>query len=152
VSCAIHALRLGIECMPTIMPAMRALPAAEPIAVAPPLRATRAAVIVLLAALVLLGLAWELWLAPTGSRALALKVLPLVLPLAGVLSLRVRSYRVLSLLVWVYVAEGAMRAISDRGLSAQLAALEVALCVALFAACVLHIRQHMQADRRPDAR
>jgi uncharacterized membrane protein len=105
------------------------------------LRATRAAVLALLAALVLLGLVWELWLAPTGSRALALKVLPLVLPLSGVLGLRLRSYRVLSLLVWVYVAEGAMRAASDRGLSAQLAVLEVALCLALFTACVLHIRQ-----------
>jgi len=109
------------------------------------LRATRATVVVLLAALVLLGLLWELWLAPTGSRSLALKVLPLVLPLTGVLGLRVRSYRVLSLLVWVYVAEGAMRAVSDRGLSAQLAALEVALCLALFAACVLHIRHAMPA-------
>ncbi len=88
----------------------------------------------------LLGLAWELWLAPTGSRALALKVLPLVLPLAGVLTLRVHTYRWLSLLVWIYLAEGAMRATSDQGLSAQLAALEVALCLALFAACVLHIR------------
>ena len=32
------------------------------------------------------------------------------------------------------------RAWSDRGLSAQLALLEVALCVVLFAACVLHVR------------
>jgi uncharacterized membrane protein len=114
---------------------------AEPIAAPPPLRATRTAVLVLLAALVLLGLLWELWLAPTGSRALALKVLPLVLPLSGVLGMRLRSFRVLSLLVWVYVAEGAMRAVSDGDVSAQLAALEVALCFALFAACVLHIRR-----------
>jgi uncharacterized membrane protein len=114
---------------------------AEPIAAPPLLRATRTAVVVLLAALVLLGLLWELWLAPTGSRALALKVLPLVLPLSGVLSMRLRSFRVLSLLVWVYVAEGAMRAVSDGGVSAQLAALEVALCFALFTACVLHIRR-----------
>lgn len=105
--------------------------------------------VVLLAALVLLGLAWELWLAPTGSRALALKVLPLVLPLSGVLALRVRSYRVLCLLVWVYVAEGAMRAASDRGLSAQLGALEVLLCFSLFAACVVHIRQRTRTERHP---
>jgi uncharacterized membrane protein len=104
------------------------------------LRATRAAVVLLLAALVALGLVWELWLAPTGSRSLALKVLPLVLPLAGVLAMRLASYRVLSLLVWLYVAEGAMRAASDRGVSAQLAALEVGLCMLLFIACVLHIR------------
>lgn len=118
----------------------------EPIApAAGVVRASRAAVVVLLVALVLLGLLWELWLAPTGSRALALKVLPLLLPLAGVLALRVRSYQALSLLVWAYVAEGATRAASERGLSAQLAALEVALCIALFAACVVHIRRRAGA-------
>ncbi len=111
-------------------------------------RGSRAAVVALLAALVLLGLLWELWLAPTGSRALALKVLPLLWPLAGVLALRVRSYQTSSLLVWVYVAEGALRATSDRGLSAQLAALEVALCFALFAACVVHIRHRAGAAPR----
>ena len=101
--------------MPTIMPAMNAAPAVEPLATAAGVvRGTRAAVVGLLAALVLLGLAWELWLAPTGSRALALKVLPLVLPLAGVLALRAAQLPVLSLLVWIYVAEGAMRAASDR--------------------------------------
>ena len=127
---------------------MNVLPAVDAIAPAP-WRATRAAVVGLLGALVLLGLSWELWLAPTGSRALALKVLPLVLPLSGVLSLRLRRYRVLSLRVWLYVAEGAMRAASDRGLSAQLAAVEVALCLALFAACVMHIRQRTRAPASP---
>jgi uncharacterized membrane protein len=125
--------------------------AAQPIAAPAPWRTSRAVTVALLGALVLLGLAWELWLAPTGSRALALKVLPLVLPLAGVLGLRLQSYRALSLLVWVYVAEGAMRAASDRGVSAQLAALEVALCIALFAACVVHIRQRTRATQGPVA-
>ena len=96
--------------------------------------------VALLAALILLGLAWELWLAPTGSRALALKVLPLALPLGGVLALRLTSYRALTLLVWLYVAEGAMRAATERGLSMQLAWLELLLCAALFVACVVHIR------------
>lgn len=132
------------------MPAVNVV-TAQPFAPPAPWRASRAVVLALLGALVLLGLAWELWLAPTGSRALALKVLPLVLPLAGVLSLRLQSYRALSLLVWVYVAEGAMRAASDRGLSAQLAALEVALCIALFAACVVHIRQRTRAMQGPTA-
>jgi len=101
---------------------------------------TRAAVLALMAALVLLGLVWELWLAPTGSRALALKVLPLVVPLGGVLALRLASYRALSLLVWLYVVEGDMRVMSERGVSAQLAALELVLCAGLFTVCVLHIR------------
>lgn len=128
------------------MPAVNAPPVMEPIAPADAVqRGSRAAVVLLLVALMGLGLVWELWLAPTGSRALALKVLPLVFPLAGVLRFRVRSYQGLSLLVWLYVAEGAMRAASERGLSAQLAALEVALCIALFAACVVHIRHRPRA-------
>ena len=75
----------------------------------------------LLIALVGLGLAWELWLAPTGARSLALKVLPLAWPLAGIWAWRLASVRALSLLVWLYVAEGAMRAATEHGVSAQLA-------------------------------
>ena len=92
--------------------------------------------------LIVLGLAWELWLAPLrpGGSWLALKVLPLCIQLAGLLRNRMYTYRWLSLLVWIYFAEGAVRAYSDRGLSAQLALAEVALCLVLFAACVLHVR------------
>ena len=87
-----------------------------------------------------LGLAWELWLAPTGQRTLALKVLPLALPLPGLLRDRLRSYRWLTLLVWLYVIEGVVRAYGDRGLSAALAGLELALCFALFGACLWRVR------------
>jgi uncharacterized membrane protein len=111
----------------------------------PVVRGTRVAVALLVAALIVLGLAWELWLAPIGSRALALKVLPLALPLGGVLRLRLSSYRALSLLVWLYVAEGAMRATTERGIVMQLAWLELLLCAALFIACVVHIRSRLQA-------
>jgi uncharacterized membrane protein len=92
--------------------------------------------------LILLGLCWELWLAPLrpGGSWLALKVLPLCLPLAGLLRHRMYTYRWVSLLVWIYFIEGVVRAYGDRGLSAQLAMAEVALCLMLFAACVLHIR------------
>ena len=92
--------------------------------------------------LIVLGLAWELWLAPLrpGGSWLVLKVLPLCLPLAGLLRHRMYTYRWVSLMVWIYFTEGVVRAWSDRGLSAQLALLEVVLCVALFAACVLHVR------------
>jgi uncharacterized membrane protein len=102
--------------------------------------ASRAALLVLLVALMVLGLVWELWLAPTGSRALALKVLPLAWPLAGIWAWRLGSVRALSLLVWLYVAEGAMRAATERGVSAQLAWLELLLCGLIFVACVMHIR------------
>ena len=92
--------------------------------------------------LIALGLAWELWLAPLrpGGSWLALKVLPLCIPLAGLLRNRMYTYRWLSLLVWLYFTEGVVRAYSDRGPGAQLALAEVALCLILFAACVLHVR------------
>ena len=96
-------------------------------------------------ALIALGLAWELWLAPTGRGTLALKVLPLFLPLPGLLRLRLYTYRWLSLAVWLYAAEGAMRAGSEHGMSATLAVIEVVLALVLFTACCLHIRARLRA-------
>ena len=64
-------------------------------------RWTRAAAVASLLALIVLGLAWELWLAPTGRGTLALKVLPLAIPLAGLLKNRMYTYRWVSLLVWI---------------------------------------------------
>ena len=107
--------------------------------------ASRTAILVLLVALIVLGVAWELWLAPTGMRSLALKVLPLAWPLAGAWAWRLASVRALSLLVWLYVAEGALRAATERGVSAQLAWLELVLCALLFAACVMHVRSRTRA-------
>ena len=73
--------------------------------------------------LILLGLAWELWLAPLrpGGSWLALKVLPLCLPLAGLLKNRMYTYRWVSLLVWLYFIEGVVRAVGDRAPSAYFA-------------------------------
>ena len=108
-------------------------------------RRTRALAVAATLALIALGLAWELWLAPTGRGTLALKELPLMLPLPGLLRLRLYTYRWLSLGVWLYVAEGAMRAGSDRGLSATLAVIEVVIALILFTACCLHIRARLRA-------
>ncbi len=92
--------------------------------------------------LIALGLAWELWLAPLrpGGTLWAVKVLPLCVPLAGMLKNRMYTYRWVSLVIWLYFTEGVVRAYSDSGLSARLALLEVALCLLLFAACALHVR------------
>ena len=115
----------------------------------PLLQRVRLLAVACLLALIALGLAWELWLAPTGNRTLALKVLPLVLPLAGVLKYRLHTYRWLSLLLWLYVAEGAVRATSERGIGVVLALAEVGLCLLLFAACVLHVRQRLRPAALP---
>ena len=94
--------------------------------------------------LVVLGLAWELWLAPTGSGWLALKVLPLLIPLAGLMRNRMYTYRWVSLFVWLYFIEGAVRAASDKGIGALLGGIEVLLCVTLFTACALHVRWRLR--------
>lgn len=107
-------------------------------------RRTRAAALILLAALVALCLAWELWLAPTGRGTLALKVVPLLFAPIGLMRLRMYTYRWLSLLVWLYVTEGLVRAGSEQGLGAHLAMAEVLLSLALFAACTLHIRWRLK--------
>lgn len=100
--------------------------------------------------LIVLGLAWELWLAPLreGGSWWALKVLPLALPLAGLLKNRMYTYRWVSLVVWLYFTEGAVRATSESGLSALLALGQVLLCVTLFVACALHVRTRLRAAGR----
>ena len=96
--------------------------------------------------LIALGLAWEMWLAPIrpGGSLLALKVLPLCLPLAGILKNRMYTYRWMSLLVWLYFTEGVVRAWSDRPPGNYLAMIEVVLCLMLFAACALHVRVRLK--------
>ena len=92
--------------------------------------------------LIVLGLAWELWLAPLrpGGSWLALKVLPLAIPLAGLLKNRMYTYRWVSLLVWPYFIEGVVRASTERGTGMRLATAEWLLSLALFAACAIHVR------------
>jgi uncharacterized membrane protein len=101
---------------------------------------TRAVAVGSLLALIVLCLAWELWLAPTGNKTLALKALPLAIPLAGFLKNRMYTYRWVSLFIWFYATEGCIRAYGDRGPSVPLAIAEVVLCLIMFAACSLHVR------------
>ena len=118
-----------------------------------PLRGTAApppaerAVIASTLALIGLAIVWELWLAPTGARTLALKVLPLLLPLPGLLRDRLYTYPWLSLFVWLYFIEGVVRASGDGGISALFATVEIALCLLLFAACALRVRVQLRAAR-----
>jgi uncharacterized membrane protein len=129
---------------PTAEPSLPpTLPGPLPFAVA----WTRAAAVASLLGLIALGLAWELWLAPTGHKTLAFKVLPLAIPLAGILKNRMYTYRWVSLLVWVYFTEGVVRATSDRGMGAWLAMIEVLLCLVLFTACAAHVRWRLRQPR-----
>ena len=117
---------------------------------------TRRIAVASLLGLIVLGVAWELWLAPVrpGGTLLALKVLPLCFPLTGLLKNRMYTYRWLSLLIWLYFTEGVVRAWSDAAPSNYLALMEVLLCLALFAACALHVRlrlKHAKEHPTPDA-
>jgi len=115
----------------------------------PSITATLWLATVSLLALMLLCLAWELWLAPLrpGGSWLAFKALPLAIPLAGVLKRRMYTYRWLSLVVWLYFTEGVVRAWSDTAPSRWLAMAEIALCLLLFAACALHVRWRLRAAK-----
>jgi len=103
------------------------------------LRTTASAALV---ALILVCLAWELWLAPLrpGGSLLALKALPLALPLGGIFSGKRYTYQWSSLLILAYFAEGVTRAWSERGTSQALAIGEVILSVLFFAAAVSYAR------------
>jgi len=113
----------------------------------PGARQSRLLALIILLALIALCLAWELWLAPTGRGTLAIKALPLGFGVLGVWRYRMYTFRWLSLLVWLYAAEGCVRAYGDKGISAQLAAAEVLLSVLLFTACAWHVRVRLKAAR-----
>ena len=95
-----------------------------------------------LLALIFLCLAWELWLAPLrpGGSWLALKALPLLLPLLGILRGRRYTYQWASMLILAYFAEGVVRAFGDGGRSAILAATEILLALVFFASAVVYAR------------
>lgn len=134
----------------TAAPRIHPIPTTTPPAASGTVSFTRALAVSCLLGLIVVGLAWELWLAPIrpGGSWLALKVLPLCVPLAGLLKNRLYTYRWVSLLVWPYFAEGAVRAWSDRAPSSYYALLEAALCMGLFVACALHVRWRLR--HRPD--
>ena len=113
-------------------------------------RTLRLAASVSLVALILLCLAWELWLAPLrpGGSTLALKALPLLVPLPGIVRGRRRVYQWSSMLVLAYFAEGVMRAWGERGAAQWLAAAEIALSLAFFAAVVAYAHLTGPSQRR----
>ena len=96
-----------------------------------------------LIALIALCVAWELWLAPqrAGGSWLVLKVLPLLIPLFGILRGKIYTHRWMTLFIIAYFVEGVVRATTDKGLSAQLAGVEIALTLVLFASAILYVRR-----------
>ena len=97
---------------------------------------------VALVALIFLCVAWELFLAPLkpGGSWMVLKVVPLLFPVFGILRGKRYTFQWTTLLIWLYFAEGVVRAWSDTGLSARLAGAEIALSLGYFAAAVSFVR------------
>ena len=103
-----------------------------------------------LVALIALCLAWELWLAPLrpGGSWLALKVVPLLFPLRGVFKRDIYTMQWSAMLILLYIAEGVVRATSDRAsMSITLSWLEVGLSSVFFLCTILYLHPYKKAAR-----
>jgi uncharacterized membrane protein len=110
-----------------------------PVSSVPPVvETTRWLAVASVLGLIAIGLAWELWL-PAHPSLWVLKVLPLCIPVAGLLKRRMYTYRWVSLLVWPYFMEGVVRA----GEGAQ-AVLQIVFSLTLFVACAVHVRVRLR--------
>lgn len=102
----------------------------------------RRALVAVLAALTLLEILWELWLAPVkpGGSWLALKALPLAALWPPIARGRLRAGQWALLLLPWYVAEGVVRAWSEAGQQALCAATAAALALVALAAGLAWVR------------
>ncbi len=103
-----------------------------------------------LIALIVLCVAWELVLdplRPSGSW-LVLKVVPLLLPLRGVLKRDIYTMQWSSMLILLYLTEGIVRATSDKGLSSTLGWIEAGLVCVFFICTILFLRPYKQAAKK----
>jgi uncharacterized membrane protein len=100
------------------------------------------AAIASLIALIALCLLWETILAPLrpGGSWLMLKVLPLLIPLFGVLRGKRYTFQWASMMILFYFTEGVVRAWSEKPPSSTLALIEVALSVVFYFAAVYYAK------------
>lgn len=102
---------------------------------------------------VLIGwlVAWEVLVAPLhpGGSLLALKVLPLFIPLRGVLKRELYTLQCSSMVILLYFTEGVVRAWADQGTPSRImAAGEVILSVLYYACALLYLRPYKQKAKR----
>jgi uncharacterized membrane protein len=92
-------------------------------------------------ALMVFGLAWEVFLDPLrpGGSWLALKVLPLALALRGLHAGRIYTYKWMSLVIWIYVRITGPTP-SERLLAWNSLALSTALAIVILAGARAQIR------------
>ena len=95
--------------------------------------------------------AWEIWVAPLhpGGSLLALKALPLLVPLRGVIKRDLYTLQWSSMVILVYFAEGAVRAWSDELEASRLMAMgEIVLVCVYFACALLYLHPYKKAAQR----
>jgi uncharacterized membrane protein len=103
--------------------------------------------------LIVLGMAWELVLAPLkgGTGALAWKALPLTFALPGLLKHRMYTFRWLSMLILLYFTEGVVRGTTESGTSQVLAWVEIALSLIVFVGCSVYVRLRLMVKKEAGA-
>ncbi|MEP7155069.1 MAG: DUF2069 domain-containing protein [Betaproteobacteria bacterium] len=103
-----------------------------------------------LIALIALCLTWEITLAPLrpGGSWLMLKVLPLLVPLRGILHSKRYTYQWSCMMILLYFTEGVVRAWSEPAPSATLALIEIALATIFFFSAVYYTRFTVSAPAR----
>jgi uncharacterized membrane protein len=101
-------------------------------------------------ALILLSVAWEWWLAPLrpGGSLLVLKAVPLLLAVPGVVRGRVYTLQWASMLSLLYLAEGAVRGMTDPNPGARLGWLEFGLALAFFVCALAYVAPFKRAAKR----
>jgi uncharacterized membrane protein len=95
--------------------------------------------------------AWELVVAPLhpGGSLLALKALPLLIPLRGVLKRDVYTLQWSSMVILLYFTEGVVRGYSDKAdLSRWMAWAEAALVCIYFICALLYLRPYKKAAKK----
>ncbi len=98
--------------------------------------------------LIVLGLAWELALAPLrpGGSWLVLKVVPLLLPLPALLRASPYAMQLALFIVMIYLFEGAAR-VFEPAPAQWLALLELALALVFFVAAIAYLRPLKRAAK-----
>ncbi len=96
-------------------------------------------------------IAWEVWVAPLhpGGSWLALKAVPLLIPLGGVIKRDIYTLQWSSMVILLYFTEGVVRAWSDKLPLSQLMAWgEIILVCIYFVCALLYLRPYKKAAKR----
>ena len=104
-----------------------------------------------LLALIVWLVLWEMLVAPLyqGGSLLALKALPLLIPLHGVIKRDIYTLQWSSMVILLYFTEGVVRGYSDTGaLSRMMAWGEAALVCVYFVCALLYLRPYKKAAKK----